>query len=227
MLTGQTDKTPRHGIFYFSDDGDLTALRYHDWTAIFLEQRAEATLLSWRESFVYLRHGTRGLGSSIQCRAVVSEVGMLRRPFMPSGAQGPGALATPLCHPLCQPKRIFPMRWPIGACAVAVSRIKPVNAIKALGAGALLLVSAVALAQPPTEGDTTAADRSVLPMPLSPFEGKIGKTYQDSESAWQHPPAAPAGAPNVIVILLDDVGFGQTSTFGGLIPTPNLDQLAS
>ncbi len=70
-------------------------------------------------------------------------------------------------------------------------------------------------------------DRKHLPLPLTPFEGKIGKTYQDSESAWQSPVAAPDGAPNIIVILLDDVGFGQTSTFGGLIPTPNLDKLAS
>ena len=59
-------------------------------------------------------------------------------------------------------------------------------------------------------------DRTKLPIPLSPFEGKIGKTYKDSEADWQAPVAAPAGAPNVIVILLDDVGFGQTSTFGGL-----------
>ena len=70
-------------------------------------------------------------------------------------------------------------------------------------------------------------DRSSLPIQLPKFEGKMGKTYKDSESAWQDPVAAPAGAPNVIVILLDDVGFGQPSTFGGLIPTPNLDKLAS
>jgi arylsulfatase A-like enzyme len=70
-------------------------------------------------------------------------------------------------------------------------------------------------------------DRTKLPMPLSKFEGKIGKTYKESEAAWQNPPAAPEGAPNVIIILLDDVGFGQVSTFGGLIPTPNLDKLAS
>jgi len=70
-------------------------------------------------------------------------------------------------------------------------------------------------------------DRTVLPIPLSPFAGKIGKNYKESEPAWQNPVAAPEGAPNVIVILLDDVGFGQTSTFGGLIPTPNLDKLAS
>jgi arylsulfatase len=34
-------------------------------------------------------------------------------------------------------------------------------------------------------------DRATLPMPLSKFEGKIGKTYEESESAWQHPPVAP------------------------------------
>jgi arylsulfatase len=55
MLTGQTDKSDRHEIFYFSDDGDLTALRYNDWKVIFLEQRAEATFQAWREPFVPLR----------------------------------------------------------------------------------------------------------------------------------------------------------------------------
>ncbi len=73
----------------------------------------------------------------------------------------------------------------------------------------------------------TWPDRSTLPVPLAPFEGTIGETYQDSDPDWQEPITAPDGAPNVIVILLDDVGFGQTSTFGGLIPTPALDQLAS
>ncbi len=69
-------------------------------------------------------------------------------------------------------------------------------------------------------------DRTTLPIPLAPFEGEIGETYQDSTSDWQEPVAPPEGAPNIIVILLDDVGFGQTSTFGGLIPTPELDALA-
>ena len=55
MLTGQTDESPRHEIFYFSDDGDLSALRYDDWKVIFLEQRAEATFQAWREPFVPLR----------------------------------------------------------------------------------------------------------------------------------------------------------------------------
>jgi len=81
-----------------------------------------------------------------------------------------------------------------------------------------------------TQESATASewpDRTTLPIPLSPFEGKIGKTYMDSKADWQSPVAAPQGAPNVIVILLDDVGFGQTSTFGGLIPTPHLDKLAA
>jgi arylsulfatase len=54
-LTGRTDKGPRQEIFYFSDDGDLTALRYGDWKAIFMEQRVEATLQAWAEPFVPLR----------------------------------------------------------------------------------------------------------------------------------------------------------------------------
>jgi len=55
LLTGETEKSPRNEIFYFSDDGDLTALRYQDWKLIFMEQRAEATLQAWIEPFVPLR----------------------------------------------------------------------------------------------------------------------------------------------------------------------------
>lgn len=55
FLTGQEEKGPRKEIFYFSDDGDLTALRYEDWKLIFLEQRVEATLQAWAEPFVELR----------------------------------------------------------------------------------------------------------------------------------------------------------------------------
>jgi arylsulfatase len=54
-LTGETDKAPRKEVFYFSDDGDLTALRYNDWKAIFMEQRVEATLQAWAEPFIPLR----------------------------------------------------------------------------------------------------------------------------------------------------------------------------
>jgi len=54
-LTGETDEGPRREVFYFSDDGDLTALRYNDWKIIFMEQRVEATLQAWAEPFVPLR----------------------------------------------------------------------------------------------------------------------------------------------------------------------------
>ena len=54
-LTGQDKTSPRKEIFYFSDDGDLTALRYEDWKMIFLEQKAEATLRAWIEPWTPLR----------------------------------------------------------------------------------------------------------------------------------------------------------------------------
>jgi len=54
-LTGQAEKGPRDEIFYFSDDGDLTALRYQDWKLIFMEQRVRGTLKVWAEPFVPLR----------------------------------------------------------------------------------------------------------------------------------------------------------------------------
>ncbi len=54
-LTGKEEKGPRHEIFYFSDDGDLTALRYDDWKLIFMEQRVESTLGAWANPFTPLR----------------------------------------------------------------------------------------------------------------------------------------------------------------------------
>jgi len=54
-LTGQEEKGPRKEIFYFSDDGDLTAVRYNDWKAVFMEQKTEGTLRVWMDPFVPLR----------------------------------------------------------------------------------------------------------------------------------------------------------------------------
>ena len=54
-LTGQEEKGPRNEIFYFSDDGDLTALRYNDWKIIFMEQKSQGTLNVWQEPFVPMR----------------------------------------------------------------------------------------------------------------------------------------------------------------------------
>jgi arylsulfatase A-like enzyme len=69
-------------------------------------------------------------------------------------------------------------------------------------------------------------DRTKLPLPESKFQGVVGATYKKSKPDWPKVPTPPAGAPNVVVILLDDVGFGQVSTFGGPVPTPELDKLA-
>lgn len=54
-LTGKEEKGPRHEIFYFSDDGDLTALRYDAWKLVFMEQRATGTLKLWANPFTPLR----------------------------------------------------------------------------------------------------------------------------------------------------------------------------
>jgi arylsulfatase A-like enzyme len=72
-----------------------------------------------------------------------------------------------------------------------------------------------------------AVTSQVLPIPQPPFKGKIGITYKDSKPDFPQPIAAPAKAPNVLLVLLDDVGFGQASTFGGPVETPNLTRLAS
>jgi arylsulfatase A-like enzyme len=55
MLNGEAQESPRKEIFYFSDDGDLTALRYDDWKMIFMEQKAQGTFRVWMEPFVPLR----------------------------------------------------------------------------------------------------------------------------------------------------------------------------
>lgn len=59
------------------------------------------------------------------------------------------------------------------------------------------------------------------------FKGKIAKSYEDSEEWWPEPELPAKGTPNVLIFLLDDTGFGQIGSFGGLIETPNIDKLAS
>ncbi len=68
---------------------------------------------------------------------------------------------------------------------------------------------------------------SILPHPDPVFKGVIGRTTEDSKSDFPQPVKAPEGAPNILVILTDDVGFGASSSFGGPIPTPTLDSLAA
>jgi arylsulfatase A-like enzyme len=89
----------------------------------------------------------------------------------------------------------------------------------ALSVGTTLAAAPLAQAQPAPSG-------AQLPQPDPAFTGRVGETYADSTASYPQPQRAPAGAPNVLLILLDDVGFGMVGTFGGPVPTPNLDKLA-
>ncbi|MCY1390386.1 Arylsulfatase [compost metagenome] len=91
----------------------------------------------------------------------------------------------------------------------------------------LALLSLLALSLSSVVYATPAQDRSALPIPDPAFKGKIGKTFADSTADFPQPVKAPAGAPNVVLILIDDLGFGQPGTFGGPVPTPNMDKLAA
>ncbi len=91
-------------------------------------------------------------------------------------------------------------------------------------AGAWAAVGSVLAAGTLLTGGTSAQE--VLPKPDPPFKGKIGSTYKDSQPDKIPITKTPAGAPNVLIVLIDDAGFGSWSAFGGQIPTPNLDRLA-
>ena len=71
-----------------------------------------------------------------------------------------------------------------------------------------------------------AGGQEVLPRPEQPFKGHIGRTVKDSAKDFPTETTAPKGAPNILLILTDDVGFGASSTFGGPVPTPTMDRLA-
>ncbi len=59
------------------------------------------------------------------------------------------------------------------------------------------------------------------------FQGRIGRWYHESEPWWPAPPRAPQGAPNVVIVVLDDVGFAQLGPYGSDIDTPTIDRLAA
>src|SRR5258706_15924491 len=78
-------------------------------------------------------------------------------------------------------------------------------------------------------GDPTSKmslDGKTLPASPPPFGGTIGHNADQSKPWWPPQVAPPKGAPNVLLIMTDDVGFGAPSTFGGTIPTPALDRIA-
>jgi arylsulfatase A-like enzyme len=65
------------------------------------------------------------------------------------------------------------------------------------------------------------------PLTSEVFNGRVASTAKESVPDWPQPIRAPKGSPNILLILLDDIGFADTSTFGGLAQTPELDRLAA
>ena len=86
------------------------------------------------------------------------------------------------------------------------------------GAAGTVLLAAMA---------SQAYSAEVLPKPEQPFAGVIDPGRAKSKPDWPKPVAASKGAPNIVLILLDDVGFGAGSVTGGPISTPALDKLAA
>jgi arylsulfatase A-like enzyme len=79
---------------------------------------------------------------------------------------------------------------------------------------------------PGSPGATSTIDGRYLPNPPPPFRGEINPNAVDSKPYWPALTVPPKGAPNVVLIMTDDVGFSAPSTFGGVIPTPTLDRIA-
>jgi len=106
-----------------------------------------------------------------------------------------------------------------------------VNCSLALCLGAIALPGATAFAQQVTgtlgsADATTTINGKQLPPPPPKFGGVIKETAKDSTPWWPPRVVPPKGAPNVLLIMTDDQGYGVPSTFGGVIPTPNLDRIA-
>jgi arylsulfatase len=109
-----------------------------------------------------------------------------------------------------------------------------------LGLGAVAqrngLLWQVSRAQEPVAGQGAAKEKSkpapkrqkldILPLPEAPFKGEIDRNAVGSKPDFPKEVKPPRGAPNVLLIMTDDVGFGAPSTFGGPIPTPTMDRLA-
>ena len=99
-------------------------------------------------------------------------------------------------------------------------------------AGIMLAGIPAAYAQLQTTGTpgapdaTTTIDGKYLPPPPAPFGGTINLDAKDSKRYWPPTVVPPKGAPNVLLIMTDDQGYGVSGTFGGVIPTPSMDRIA-
>ena len=101
-----------------------------------------------------------------------------------------------------------------------------------LSASVLALTAGSTFAQqtsgtPGSPSATTTIDGKYLPNPPAPFGGTINMDAQESKPYWPPSVVPPKGAPNVLLIMTDDQGYGVSGTFGGVIPTPSMDRIAN
>ena len=79
---------------------------------------------------------------------------------------------------------------------------------------------------PGSPSATTTIRGNQIPAPEPKFGGVIKETLQGSKTWWPPRIVPPKGAPNILLIMTDDQGYGVSGTFGGVIPTPALDRIA-
>jgi hypothetical protein len=79
---------------------------------------------------------------------------------------------------------------------------------------------------PGSPSATTTIDGKYLPPPPSKFGGEINLEATKSKPYWPPQVVPPQGAPNILLIMTDDQGYGVSGTFGGVIPTPSMDRIA-
>jgi arylsulfatase A-like enzyme len=107
------------------------------------------------------------------------------------------------------------------------------NTALAFSTATLLVIASVPAGAQQTTGvpgsptATTTIDGRYLPPPTQSFKGEINLDAARSKPAWPARVVPPQGAPNILLIMTDDVGFAAPSTFGGVIPTPALDRIAA
>lgn len=109
--------------------------------------------------------------------------------------------------------------YAIGSISIGIFLLVSIN---------LQIVSPKTHAKNPSNDAGEKQNRAVLPPSSTEFKGKIEINYRDSTPDWKPalPLNAPKEAPNIILVVLDDVGYGHLGCYGGPINTPNIDKLA-
>ena len=106
-----------------------------------------------------------------------------------------------------------PLRSLIASTALALLGVMPATAQQITGT-------------PGSPSATTTIDGNYIPNPPPAFGGTINLNSTNSKPWWPPNVVPPKGAPNVLLIMTDDQGYGISGTFGGVIPTPSMDRIA-